>query len=223
MTAEPSDSVDLKRNPSDAAADLKRNSMFFSNGAGVLENEFSSMFEGDGDLAAVAQLATTFWHKKDPQALLEDEQTMMSLSRGGEEEATVAAKLRDTLLPMLPRLDWHRENGIFAIDGEEFRTIARGTTMEDWHYKSIDDTDKVLRKLHSVEVNGIPRYRFTINIDHVRWAYMLWMAHAVEVEVTPDILKGLGKMPDEETAGAPSPSSQAKASQAQASQPQASQ
>eukprot|EP00392_Amoebophrya_sp_AT5.2_P010447 g10507.t1 len=94
------------------------------------------------------------------------------------------SKLRDILLPILPKLGAQRERGIFAIDREEFRTIAGGTSMETWQVEAFKTTDLIHNGLQTFEL-----YK-NITMEHVRWAYLVWKQHSVEVVRSRDIVGG---------------------------------
>ena len=87
--------------------------------------------------------------------------------------------LRETLKPVLPALDWHTRNGVFAIDAEEFKMMGLGTSMEGAQAEAIALTDKIHQTLEEKDL--VARYG-TVTLQQVRWAFMLYKAHAFPIE-----------------------------------------
>ncbi|CAD7971802.1 unnamed protein product [Amoebophrya sp. A25] len=142
----------------DEIAMMRTDDLLFSDS---VDNEFTELFsgvEGGDELAAIAQIATAFWHtdsstfsssSASSHHIIDSDDTSSTSKSEQEQGPSVYGKLREILLPVLPRLDWHKEHGIFAIDAEEFRIIGKGTTMEGWQREAFEKTELILTKLHS--------------------------------------------------------------------------
>lgn len=77
------------------------------------------------------------------------------------------------VLKTLPEPEAQAANGLFAIDGEEFRIFSRGTSMEGWHAVAVKDTtqahDFIRASLHQLG---------DVSLDEVKWAYLVLHFHA---------------------------------------------
>merc|ERR1712194_147443 len=91
-------------------------------------------------------------------------------------------QFKELVLKTLPPLDWHTQNGIFAIDEEEFKLVARGTSMESWQSDAKRDTENIFMELQKDPF--LQRYG-NITLAHVKWAYVVYKSRAVKLSVDP--------------------------------------
>jgi len=77
------------------------------------------------------------------------------------------------VLATFPALPWQRDNGLFAIDEEEFRIFSTGTSMAGWRESAL----KVVSIAHDFMIDKLPHLE-EVKIDEVRWAYLMLQSHA---------------------------------------------
>jgi len=79
------------------------------------------------------------------------------------------------VLEVLPEPQWQEENGIFAIDSEEFRVLGTGTSMEGWQEAAINET----MEAHSFAQNQplATMLGGDVLLEELRWAYLVLHAH----------------------------------------------
>eukprot|EP00927_Polykrikos_kofoidii_P050323 TRINITY_DN44235_c0_g1_i1.p1 TRINITY_DN44235_c0_g1~~TRINITY_DN44235_c0_g1_i1.p1 ORF type:complete len:513 (+),score=79.63 TRINITY_DN44235_c0_g1_i1:120-1658(+) len=92
-----------------------------------------------------------------------------SLAPSSTEQAVAAVSLA-----VLPKLAWQTENGLFAVDEDEFNLFSVGTSMEGWQQAAINETDRARELLRRLEA---PDPRADAFLEEVRWAYLMLHAH----------------------------------------------
>lgn len=91
------------------------------------------------------------------------------------------------VLTTLPELTWQRENGMFAVDEDEFRIFGTGTSMEGWRDAAMEATAVP----HMFMNEKLPQMG-EVSMDEVRWAYLMLQWHAQWAEEgASDIPAGL--------------------------------
>lgn len=87
----------------------------------------------------------------------------------------------------LPELAWQRENGLFAVDEEEFKVFGTGTSMEGWQNVAFTATGAA----HAFITEKLPHLS-EVSLEEVRWAYLMLQSHAQWAEDSGnDIQAGL--------------------------------
>lgn len=82
------------------------------------------------------------------------------------------------VLAVLPEPAWVADNGIFALDPEEFRVLGVGTSMEGWRDAAVNATNHA----HAFLQKSLEPFLGEITLEEVRWAYLVLHAHGQWVE-----------------------------------------
>lgn len=84
------------------------------------------------------------------------------------------------VLGILPDPSWQAEDGIFAVDSEEFRVMSAGTSMEGWRDVAVNETAKALIFLQTASFAA--SLGGDASLEEVRWAYLVLHAHGQWME-----------------------------------------
>jgi hypothetical protein len=85
----------------------------------------------------------------------------------------LSAKASTAVIATLPELSWQKENGIFAIDKEEFDVFSIGTSMEGWRRAAVNTTE-VCRKFIREQIPMLS----DVSLAEVQWAYLMVQSRA---------------------------------------------
>jgi len=69
------------------------------------------------------------------------------------------------VLSLLPDVSWQADHGLFAVDPEEFRMVSKGTSMEGWRDRAVNDTIEALAYLTTLDMS--------VELPDIRWAYLI--------------------------------------------------
>eukprot|EP00928_Gymnodinium_smaydae_P029650 TRINITY_DN22273_c0_g2_i1.p1 TRINITY_DN22273_c0_g2~~TRINITY_DN22273_c0_g2_i1.p1 ORF type:complete len:565 (-),score=129.72 TRINITY_DN22273_c0_g2_i1:108-1652(-) len=90
-------------------------------------------------------------------------------------------------LAVLPDLSTQEKDGLFAIDEEEFRVFASGTSMEGWQQAAINESAGAHDFLRSrfPSLSAQEDAAASLSLAEVRWAFLALHAHAQWIKDDP--------------------------------------
>lgn len=72
------------------------------------------------------------------------------------------------VLATLPEPSWQKENGIFAVDEDEFKIFGTGTSMEGWRDVAVNATAQAQAFIS----DKLPHLE-EVSLEEIRWAYLM--------------------------------------------------
>eukprot|EP00929_Paragymnodinium_shiwhaense_P119027 TRINITY_DN90914_c0_g1_i1.p1 TRINITY_DN90914_c0_g1~~TRINITY_DN90914_c0_g1_i1.p1 ORF type:complete len:515 (+),score=56.92 TRINITY_DN90914_c0_g1_i1:119-1663(+) len=101
--------------------------------------------------------------------------------RRGKTSGLPASQVAAAALDIFPDMSWMAENGLFAIDGEEFRIVSTGTSMESWQQAAVNETIRA-REFAQKTLAAKLGSDVKLSMEEVRWAYLMLHAYGQWVE-----------------------------------------